>query len=100
MHLCQPSTLLCPSPLHLCPKINLVLEKTSDYQPELHIDGIPISKSSKGQFWPILCSIHCFETQPLFGRSRGESSYLQRITKNCFKNKKLHMHQQDHTSKV
>ena len=62
--------------------INLVLEKTSDYPPELHIDisidGIPISKSSKGQFWPILCSIHCFETQPLvigvyYGMSKPSS---------------------------
>lgn len=27
----------------------------------VHVDGIPISKSSGSQFWPILCSIHGYE---------------------------------------
>lgn len=32
---------------------------------DFNIDGIPVSKSSKGQFWPILCSPDGFRVPPL-----------------------------------
>lgn len=48
--------------------INLIIEKTNNCPEEIYldfnIDGIPISKSSKGQFWPILCSPHWINISP------------------------------------
>ena len=44
---------------------NKYLENITEISLNFNIDGLPVSKSSKGQFWPILCSIKGINLPPL-----------------------------------
>ena len=41
-------------------------EYTGTYYLDFNIDGLPIHKSSKNEFWPILCMINNFSHEPPF----------------------------------